>query len=470
MTKLGKAAIRAAAVACLTGSFFLANPYEPVVKEQQEYVMSTAKSGNILELGLLEAASKDGVNLDGNHEVAGLAAVMSGEFELDETQAQETAETESGKSAESSEDSVSKEEAVSEKTTEEDTKAADKETEAAKEEKVILTADVENSLNIRKKANEESDVVGKLFRGCTAEITKEKGNWYKISSNGVTGWVSKDYVLTGKDAEKFLKKVEPSVATVTAKSLNLRAKASTDADVVSVLKKGTKFMVISEGKEWVKIRYTTNLEGYVSAEYVDVKEGAGEAVSMKTLEKYVKLAEKKEAERKAAEEAAAEAARKAAEEAEARKQASRASSDSSSESSSSKSSSSGSSSSSSSGSSYSAGSDDVTLLAALCQYEAGTNYDNCLAVANVVLNRVRSSSYPNSIRGVIYQSGQFGTVTSGALDRFLSNGPASTCVSAAQAALSGSNNIGSRVQFRAVWATDPSSHSNSVVIGDNCFF
>ena len=121
------------------------------------------------------------------------------------------------------------------------------------------------------------------------------------------------------------------------------------------------------------------------------------------------------------------------------------------------------------GSSYSAASDDVTLLAALCQYEAGTNYENCLAVANVVLNRVHSSSYPNSIRGVIYQSGQFGTVTSGALNRFLS-GPSSTCIKAAKAALAGSNNIGGRLQFRAVWATDPSSHSNSVVIGDNCFF
>lgn len=473
MTKLGKAAVKAAAVVCLTGSFFLANPYGTVVKEQQDYVMSVAKSGNILELGLLEAASKDEVNLDGNHEVAGLAAVMSGDLDLDKTEAQDTAETESGKAADSSEEtSESKDKAAQEtkadaqetKADAQETEADAQETEAAKEEKVILTAKVENSLNIRKKPDEESDVVGKLFRGCTAEVIKEKGNWYKISSNDVTGWVSKDYVLTGKASEKFLKKVDPSVATVTANSLNLRAKASTDSDVVSVLKKGSEFMVISEGKEWVQIRYTTNLEGYVSAEYVKVKEKAGEAVSIKTLEKYVELAEEKEAERRAAEEAAAEAARKAAE-AEAEAKASRQSSGSSSDSSSSKSSSG-----SSSGSSYSAGSDDVTLLAALCQYEAGTNYDNCLAVANVVLNRVRSSSYPNSIRGVIYQSGQFGTVTSGALDRFLSSGPASTCVSAAKAALAGNNNIGSRVQFRAVWATDPSSHSNSVVIGDNCFF
>lgn len=420
MTKLGKAAVKAAAITCLAGCFFLANPYSPVVKEQQSYEMSIANAGNILEVGTLERnTSKDSVNLNGNREVAGLAAIISGELELNETTTQNTAKTESTKA------------------------------EAAKEEKVILTAKVDNSLNIRKKPDENADVVGKLFRGCTGEVISEKGDWYKISSGDVTGWVNKEYVLTGEKAEQYLEEVKPSVATVTAKSLNLRAKADTDADVVSVLKNGSKFMVLSEGKEWVKVRYTTNLEGYVSAEYVKITEGAGEAVSLETLEKYVELAEEKEAEREAAE---AVAAAKAA----------------ASQSSSSSKSSSGTS--TEKRSSYSAGTDDVTLLAALCQYEAGTNYENCLAVANVVLNRVRSSSYPNTIRGVIYQKGQFGTVTSGALNRFLSSGPNSTCVKAAKAALAGSNNIGSRVQFRAVWATDPSSHSNSVVIGDNCFF
>lgn len=420
MTKLGKAAVKAAAITCLAGCFFLANPYSPVVKEQQSYEMSIANAGNILEVGTLERnTSKDSVNLNGNREVAGLAAIISGELELNETTTQNTAKTESTKA------------------------------EAAKEEKVILTAKVDNSLNIRKKPDENADVVGKLFRGCTGEVISEKGDWYKISSGDITGWVNKEYVLTGEKAEQYLEEVKPSVATVTAKSLNLRAKADTDADVVSVLKNGSKFMVLSEGKEWVKVRYTTNLEGYVSAEYVKITEGAGEAVSLETLEKYVELAEEKEAEREAAE---AVAAAKAA----------------ASQSSSSSKSSSGTS--TEKRSSYSAGTDDVTLLAALCQYEAGTNYENCLAVANVVLNRVRSSSYPNTIRGVIYQKGQFGTVTSGALNRFLSSGPNSTCVKAAKAALAGSNNIGSRVQFRAVWATDPSSHSNSVVIGDNCFF
>ena len=447
MTKLGKVAVKAAAVTCLAGCFFLANPCEPVVKEELVYEMSTASAGNVLELSILEnIASDDMVNLNGNREVAGIAAVVSGDLDI----RTDNTVTGSGKAA----DTTEKDSAAVQKTETDDQKEA----QAAETEKIILTADVENSLNIRKKPDEKSDVVGKLFRGCTAEVTGEKGNWYKISSGGVKGWVSKDYVLTGKKADALLDEIKPSVATVTAKSLNLRKSAGTDADVVAVLKKGTSFMVISEGKEWVKIRFTTNLEGYVSADYVKIKDGAGEAVSIKTLEKYVKLAEEKEAERQAAREAAEAAAREAAEAKAAAAQSSGSSSKSSSGNSS-----------SDRGSSYSAASDDVTLLAALCQYEAGTNYENCLAVANVVLNRVHSSSYPNSIRGVIYQSGQFGTVTSGALNRFLS-GPSSTCIKAAKAALAGSNNIGGRLQFRAVWATDPSSHSNSVVIGDNCFF
>lgn len=441
MTKLGKAAVKAVAVTCLAGCFFLANPYEPVVKEQQVYEMSTANTGNYLEIGVLKnVASDEMVNLNGNREVAGVAAVVSGDLDI---KANDTAETGSVEAT------GTKEEASAD---EQKTETDSQESKAAEEEKVIATADVENSLNIRKKPDEKSDGVGKLFRGCTAEVIGEKGNWYKISSGDVKGWVSKDYVLTGEKADKLLDEIKPSVATVTAKSLNLRKSAGTDADVVAVLKKGADFMVISEGKKWVKIRFTTNLEGYVSADYVKITDGPGEAVSIKTLESYVKLAEEKEAERQAAREAAEAAARKTAEAANASSGKSSGSS------------------SSGSSSSYSAASDDVTLLAALCQYEAGTNYDNCLAVANVVLNRVRSSSYPNSIRGVIYQSGQFGTVTSGALNRFLSAGPSSTCVKAAKAALSGSNNIGGRLQFRAVWATDPSSHSNSVVIGDNCFF
>ena len=81
MTKLGKAAVKAAAITCLAGCFFLANPYGSVVNEQQSYEMSIANAGSILEVGTLERnTSKDSVNLNGNREVAGLAAINSGEL------------------------------------------------------------------------------------------------------------------------------------------------------------------------------------------------------------------------------------------------------------------------------------------------------------------------------------------------------------------------------------------------------
>ncbi|MDO5410738.1 MAG: cell wall hydrolase [Lachnospiraceae bacterium] len=442
MTKLGKAAAIAMAVTCLAGNFFITDSFKPVTTQQQVYESTAAYADNVQKLNVMKkATAEDLVNLTGNREVAGLAAVMSGTLDIKSEDAQNKANTEAKKNADN------------------------QKTEAAKKETVILTAKVENSLNIRKKPSDKAELTAKLFRGCTAEVIGEKGDWYQVKSGKVKGWVSKDYVLTGAKADKFLKKVKPSVAEVTGKTLNLRKKPSTDSDVVSVLKEGARFMVLNEGKEWVKVRYTSNLEGYVSAEYVDIKDGAGKAVSMEKLEIYEKRAAKKEAERQA--KAAAEAAAAAAA-AEAEQEAQR-NADVQSKTTSSRTSSAGERS-VSRRSSYSASVDDTTLLAALCQYEAGTNYENCLAVANVVLNRVRSSSYPNSIRGVIYQSGQFGTVTSGALNRFISNGPSSTCVRAAKAALSGSNNIGSRVSFRAVWATNPSSHKNSVVIGDNCFF
>ena len=72
-----------------------------------------------------------------------------------------------------------------------------------------------------------------------------------------------------------------------------------------------------------------------------------------------------------------------------------------------------------------ASADDVTLLAAILQCEAHQNYDSLLAVATVILNRVESPRFPNTIRGVIYASGQFEPVWTGRLDAVLKKGPTS---------------------------------------------
>lgn len=92
---------------------------------------------------------------------------------------------------------------------------------------------------------------------------------------------------------------------------------------------------------------------------------------------------------------------------------------------------------------------DQTLLAAIIFCEAGNQpYEGQVAVGAVILNRVRSSVYPNSIAEVIYQSGQFGPAMSGWLDSVLaSGGYTPAAMQAAADALAGSNPIGDCLYF-----------------------
>lgn len=80
---------------------------------------------------------------------------------------------------------------------------------------------------------------------------------------------------------------------------------------------------------------------------------------------------------------------------------------------------------------------DVALLAAIIQCEAGGSYEGMLAVGTVIMNRVSSSRFPNTIKEVVYQRGQFGPVTNGSLSRVLANGASASAYAAAQEILGG---------------------------------
>lgn len=119
-----------------------------------------------------------------------------------------------------------------------------------------------------------------------------------------------------------------------------------------------------------------------------------------------------------------------------------------------------------SNSSIAATADDITLLAALIECEAGSrNYEGMLAVGSVVVNRMKHRYYPDTLRGVIYQRGQFPPATNGIMDRILARGVRQSCVQAATDALNGKNNVGSCLSFRAA-----SSGFAGTIIGDNVFF
>lgn len=89
------------------------------------------------------------------------------------------------------------------------------------------------------------------------------------------------------------------------------------------------------------------------------------------------------------------------------------------------------------------------LLAALIYCEAGNQpYEGQVAVGAVVMNRVKSGVYPNTITDVIYQSGQFGPAMTGWLDSVLASGSYSdTARQAAADAIAGSNPVGDCLYF-----------------------
>ncbi len=289
-----------------------------------------------------------------------------------------------------------------------------------------VMADVDDFLCIRTEGNADAEVVGKLYPTSVATVVKQGKTWTQIKSGDVKGYVKNEYLLFGMDAYNNAKKVCKKYAYVQTNGLRVRSKANEDAQVISVADKKDRllFNKKADKKEgWVAVTVKAG-NGYVSADYVKVKLGTTDAVSI-------------------AEEIAAQKAKEAAERAAA-----------------------ASASVATQHEATSASVDDTTLLAAIIQCEAGSEcYEGKVAVGAVVLNRVRSGSYPNSISGVIYQRSQFSPAGSGSLARVLASGNiSSSCRQAAADALAGSDPTGGRKNFHRV------DGSNGLVIGNHVFF
>ena len=91
-----------------------------------------------------------------------------------------------------------------------------------------------------------------------------------------------------------------------------------------------------------------------------------------------------------------------------------------------------------------------------------------LAVATVIMNRVSSPLFPNSISGVVYAPGQFQPVSTGKLARVLANGPSSIAYTVAKDALNGTRL--KEVSHCYYFLYAPSTSRQGVIVGDNLFF
>lgn len=109
---------------------------------------------------------------------------------------------------------------------------------------------------------------------------------------------------------------------------------------------------------------------------------------------------------------------------------------------------------------------DRDLLACIIYCEAGNQpYAGKVAVGAVVINRVRSAAFPNTVAGVIYQNRQFSPVASGRLATRLSLGADDSCYQAADEAMSGATPVGNCLYFRTVIP-----EINGTIIGGHVFY
>ncbi len=232
-------------------------------------------------------------------------------------------------------------------------------------------ANVEETLNVRRDPSADAEFVGQMNNGAIAIVQGTEGEWTKIKSGNVEGYVLTEYVLTGASAEEFAKDYVTLRGTVLEDGVNIRAEKSTDAEILVVMDKDDVITVLEnleedveeivvdataedqkdtvattetatakqvtteyttektttvekteEDKEdaeeidWIPVMLEDGQTGYVSADFIEIDELYEIAVSAEELQRR----EAEEAARKAAEEEARRQAAAAAAAAEQEKQ------------------------------------------------------------------------------------------------------------------------------------------------------
>ena len=281
----------------------------------------------------------------------------------------------------------------------------------------LAMAKVNDALNVRADASENADIVGYLYRDCGGTIIEQKDGWTKVKSGALTGWCSNDYLLFEDEAVEMAHDVGRWLITVNSEAVRVRTEPDDNAEVLTVMSKadiGDYAELVND--DWIAVDFEGSL-GYINTKYTEVTFHIDEGATKEQVETRLKIEEqfRKEAEAKAAKEAAAKK--------EAMRKENRGA--------------------------VSANADEVRLLAALIYCEAGNQpYEGMVAVGAVVMNRVKSPAYPNTIYSVIYASGQFTPAMSGRVARVYESGPPANCVQAAQAAIAGETTVGDATHFR----------------------
>lgn len=145
--------------------------------------------------------------------------------------------------------------------------------------KNIGIANVDATLNVRKAPGTDAELAGKMPKNAGCEILAVEGEWTKISSGKVEGYVKSEYLLSGEEAVKRAEEVKQTIATVTATTLYVREQPNTDCGVITMMPQGEELEVVEILDGWIKINVDSDT-GYVSADYVEVSTQLAKAQTM----------------------------------------------------------------------------------------------------------------------------------------------------------------------------------------------
>ena len=332
----------------------------------------------------------------------------------------------------------------------------------------IGVIDAKDMLDIHAEANTASAVVGQVMEDGHVAILAKYNDWVQIQAGEIAGWVpAENLVETEISNEEAVAANEQVIAErtgATASEDEFFAEEEVQQDETAALQAVASEAAQNEIEEVQAAEEAARIEAEAQAKAAaeeaarieaeaQAKAAAEEAARL-AAEAQAKAAEEAaqleaEAQAKAAEEAArlaAEAQAKAAEEAarleaEAQQAALAAQT-------------------------AAISAEELKLLANIIYCEAGSeSYVGKVAVGNVIMNRVKSASQPNTITEVVYAKGQFSPVRNGSLQRALSSDKAdAACYQAAIEALAGAQPVGGKLFFRR------NNGRSGQVIGHHVFY
>lgn len=296
-------------------------------------------------------------------------------------------------------------------------------------------------LEVYAQPDEESEVTGRLFSENIAEVIENDSVWTLILSGELYGYVPTQMLCFDEEAQAIGGQM---TATVTSDYAYVYEQPGV-SDVIVTLDNGDELVALGRCGNFMA---------------VETESGTGYVVSADMSLNYNLAFGKTTEEIEAEEAAAAEAARLAEEARLAKIAAAMQNID------------------VTYNPTMTVSEDEVWLLACVVDWEAPWEpYEGKLAVANVVLNRLRSSRYPNTMAGVVYAKSQFSGVSDGAggpsstfQNRLLAGPRNSDCLKAAMDALSGTNNVGDYTAFRASYSIALESLSSFTIIGSHVFY